>query len=549
MLARETGAIGDAVLRKEDRRLLTGLGRFSDDFRLEGELFAGLIRSPHAHARILRIDTARARALRGVLDVITGADCAQLEPIAHSPLPSTRHDIRLGAPGGGEVFVGPHRLLPVDRVRYVGEPIAMVVATSRALAEDALEALEIEYAPLAHVSDARAAVQAGAPAVWDEQPGNLFIESRFGDAVATAAEFARAAHVVGASFHIQRVTAVTLEPRAALANFDRGTGRYTLYAGSGGAVRQKHELARVLGIAPERLRVISADVGGNFGARNSVYVEFALVLLAAQRLARPVRYVASRGEAMTSDYQGRDLASEIELALDADGRFLALRVANLSNVGAYCVSLSPLSKGSGLVTGSYAIPLASLVSRAAFTHTMSTQAYRSSGRPEVTFAIERLIDIAATRTGIDRIELRRRNLVPADAMPYTNPIGMTYDSGTYASNMDLAMRLADWDGFAARRTAARARGRLLGRGLANYVESSIGAPRERAELRLDVSERLRIVVGTQPSGQGHETSFAQVAATLLGVPVAAIDVVLGDPISCRSVAARTPAARCATPRR
>ena len=319
-----------------------------------------------------------------------------------------------------------------------------------------------------------------------------------------------------------------MEPRSALADFDPASGRYTLYAGNGGAVRQKRELAEVLGLDPSRLRVLSYDVGGNFGARNRVYVEFGLALWAAEKIKRPVRFTATRSEALISDYQGRDLASSVELALDAQGRFLALRASNLSNLGARCVSLSPLSKGSGLVTGSYLIPAASLRSRAVFTHTMSTQAYRSSGRPEVTFAIERLLDLAARETGIDRIELRRRNLVPASAMPYTNAIGMRYDSGTYESNMDLAMRIADWAGFPARREAARARGRLLGRGLANYVESSIGAPKERAELSVTDADRLRVVVGTQPSGQGHETSFAQVGASLLGVPVGAIDIIMGD---------------------
>jgi len=241
-----------------------------------------------------------------------------------------------------------------------------------------------------------------------------------------------------------------------------------------------------------------------------------------------VKFTASRSEAFLSDYQGRDLVTQVELALRSDGRFLAMRASNLSNVGARCVSLSPLSKGSGLVTGAYDIPVATLRSRAAFTTTAPTNPYRSSGRPEVCFAIERLIDIAASELGIDRIALRRMNLVRPEAMPYRNAVGMTYDSGTYGANMDRAMRIADWDGFETRREAARARGRLLGRGLANYVESSIGSPRERAEIAVTPQARVRVVIGTQPSGQGHETSFAQVVSMLLHVPVAAVDVVLGD---------------------
>jgi carbon-monoxide dehydrogenase large subunit len=252
------------------------------------------------------------------------------------------------------------------------------------------------------------------------------------------------------------------------------------------------------------------------------------VLWAAGKLGRPVKYTATRAEAFVSDYQGRDLVTEVELALAADGRFLAMRASNISNVGARCVSLSPLGKGAGLITGSYDIPAATLRARAVFTHTMPTNAYRSSGRPEVTFAIERLIDTAANELGFDRIELRRRNLIRADAMPYTNAVGATYDSGRYEDNMELAMRLADWSGFATRRQAATQRGKLLGLGLSNYVESSIGAPKERTEISVTADGRVDVVIGTQPSGQGHETSFAQVIADLLVVPVAAIRIITGD---------------------
>ncbi len=330
------------------------------------------------------------------------------------------------------------------------------------------------------------------------------------------------------SFHIDRVTGVPLEPRAALGHYETDSGRYTLYAGSGGAVRQKRELAAVLGIAPERLRVLSHDVGGNFGTRNRVFVEFGLVLWAARRLGRPVKFAATRSEAFLSDYQGRDLVTRVELALRRDGRFLAMRATNISNVGARCVSLSPLSKGAGLIPGSYAIPAATLRALAVYTNTMPTNAYRSSGRPEVTFAIERLVDIAAAELGIDRIELRRRNLIEPRAMPYLNAVGMRYDSGRYCENMDRAMEIADWNGFDQRRRAAAARGRLLGRGLANYVESSIGAPNEQARIAVRPEGRVDVVIGTQPSGQGHETSFAQVVADLLWVPIESVRIILGD---------------------
>ena len=329
-------------------------------------------------------------------------------------------------------------------------------------------------------------------------------------------------------FHVGRVTGVPMEPRAALGHWDTATGRGTLWAGSGGAVRQKTELAEVLGVPPDRVRVVSLDVGGNFGTRNRLYVESGLVLWASHELGRPVKYTSTRSEVFLTDFQGRDLLTRVALAIRADGKFLGLRADNVSNIGARCASLSPLGKGSALVTGSYDIPAATLRSRAVFTNTMPTNAYRSSGRPEVTYAIERVVDEAARRLGIDRVALRRMNLVGQEAMPYPNAVGARYDSGTYEANMDLAMEIADWDGFAARRRAAEARGKLLGIGLANYVESSIGAPRERSEITITSEGRVKVVIGTGPSGQGHETSFAQVVGAVLAVPVEAIDVITGD---------------------
>jgi carbon-monoxide dehydrogenase large subunit len=329
-------------------------------------------------------------------------------------------------------------------------------------------------------------------------------------------------------FHVGRVTGVPMEPRAALGHWDTATGRGTLWAGSGGAVRQKTELAEVLGVPPDRVRVVSLDVGGNFGTRNRLYVESGLVLWASRKLGRPVKYTSTRSEVFLTDFQGRDLFTRVALAIRADGKFLGLRADNVSNVGARCASLSPLGKGSALVTGSYEIPAATLRSRAVFTNTMPTNAYRSSGRPEVTYAIERVVDEAARRLGIDRVALRRTNLVGQEAMPYPNAVGARYDSGTYEANMDLAVKIADWDGFVARRRAAEARGKLLGLGLANYVESSIGAPRERSEITITSEGRVKVVIGTGPSGQGHETSFAQVVGAVLAVPVEAIDVVTGD---------------------
>jgi carbon-monoxide dehydrogenase large subunit len=522
--------IGRPIPRTEDARLITGKGQFCDDFNYPGQTYAVMVRSPHPHARIVSIDKTAALAMPGVLGVYTGADCAAdgLKAVQHDPLPKTRDDMKLAGPGGSTVFQGPHMLLPADKARHVGEPVAMVVAETRAQALDAGEVLDVVYDVLPFVSQSEDAMKPGAPAVWDELPGNILVDTYFGDKTGTDRAFSEAAHTVAMDFHIDRVTGVPMEPRSCLGNYDAETGRYILHAGGGGAVRQKREIAGVLNIDPETLRVLSLDIGGNFGTRNRVYVEYGLTLWASRKLNRPVKCTVTRSECFLSDYQGRDLVAKFELALDAKGRFLALRATNISNAGARCVSLSPLSKGSGLITGSYAIPVASLRAMSVYTNTVPTQAYRSSGRPEMTFAVERLVDMAATKLGIDRVSLRRRNLVKPKAMPYRNAVGMLYDSGRYEDSMDFAMRIADWDGFPARKREAAKRGRLLGRGLANYVESSIGAPKEQARITVRPDGVIDVIIGTQPAGQGHQTSFAQVVADLLCVPAEAIRIITGD---------------------
>jgi carbon-monoxide dehydrogenase large subunit len=524
------GAIGQPLRRKEDERLLTGRGRFSDDFTLPGQTYAAVVRSPHPHARIIEIDTRRALAMPGVLRILTGQDCAAdgLSPIPHNPVQQTRYDMKLTGPEGGPIFIGAQMLLPSDRVRHVGEAVAVVVAETALQAQDTAEEVAVDYRELPWIAQIKDALTPGATPVWDEVPDNVLVDTFFGDAAATERAFAIADHIIEMEFHVGRVTGVPMEPRAALGHWDAATGRGTLWAGSGGAVRQKTELAEVLGVPPDRVRVVSLDVGGNFGTRNRLYVESGLVLWASRKLGRPVKYTSTRSEVFLTDFQGRDLFTRVALAIRADGKFLGLRADNVSNVGARCASLSPLGKGSALVTGSYDIPAATLRSRAVFTNTMPTNAYRSSGRPEVTYAIERVVDEAARRLGIDRVALRRTNLVGQEAMPYPNAVGARYDSGTYEANMDCAVEIADWDGFVARRRAAEARGNLLGLGLANYVESSIGAPRERSEITITSEGRVKVVIGTGPSGQGHETSFAQVVGAVLAVPVEAIDVITGD---------------------
>ena len=526
---------GKPLPRKEDFRLLTGQGRYADDFHVAGEVFAAFVRSQHPHARIVRIDAEEARRMPGVLGIFTGADIRAdgLKPIPHDPVPSTKFDMKLTPPGGGparNVFIGPHELLAVERARHVGEAVAMVVGETQAQAWDATEAVVVDYEVLPFVIDGEAALAPGAAQLYDEAPGNLLVDTHFGDAAATEAAFAKAAGIFTEHVHVPRAAPMPIELRSGLGEYDPGSDGYTLHFTSGGpgVIRQRRQYAAVLGIPLAKLRLVSKDVGGSFGARNRPYVEFGLILWAAKKLGRPVKYTAVRAEEMITAYEGRDLWTKLDLAVSGAGKFLAIRATNVSNVGAHCVTLSPLAKGCGLITGSYDIPAAHLHARAVFTNTVPTTTMRSSGRPEVNFALERLIDTAARELGIDRIELRRRNLVRAEQMPYTNAVGTTYDSGDYERAMNDALRIADWPGFAVRREAAEQRGRRLGLGLANYVESSTGSPRERAELKVLPEGRVQLVIGTQPSGQGQETSFSQVIADLLGVPVACIDVVMGD---------------------
>jgi len=524
--------IGRPLRRHEDRRLLTGGGRFTDDISLPGQLHAAMVRSPHAHAAIRSIDASAALAMPGVHAVLTGADWLAdgLNPIEHDPSPNGGGgDLKFNAPGGGaDVFLGRHWPLPPDRARYAGEAVAMAVADSAALAREAAERVAVDWAPLPAVTASEAALAPDAPLLWDEAPGNLCVDSRFGDAAATDAAFARAAHVVSHRFHAQRVTGLPLEPRAALGDFDAATGRYTLYAGGGGAVRQKKDLVETYGVEPDRVRVVCGDVGGNFGTRNRVFVEFALLPWAAGRLGRPVKYLADRTECLVTDYQGRDLVTTLSLALDAEGKFLALRADNICNLGSHAVQFSPLRKGTAMVTGPYVIPASDVRGRGVFANVPPTNSYRSSGRPEVVYALERLIDMAARETGIDVVELRRRNLIAPAVMPYANAQGLIYDTGDFRSGLDAIIRDGDLEGFESRRAMSAARGLRRGRGIVAYVETSGGAPLERAELAVDGKGGVALTVGTQSSGQGHETAYAQVCADWLGTPPEAVRLIHGD---------------------
>ncbi len=511
--------IGNAVRRKEDLRLLTGRGCYSDDVNLPGQAYGVVLRAPHAHAVIRAIDVAAARAMPGVVAVLTGADADAdgIKPIPHPPNPGTAPDIVLKNRDGSPVPVAPHPVLPTDRVRHVGTAVAFVIAETVTAAKDAAEHIIVDYEPLAAATEAKTAVQTDAPRLYDDL-SNIMIDAEVGDEDATAAAFARAAHVTRLDTWINRVTGVPMEPRAAVGVYDADSGRYTLYAGSGGIVRQKRELAKILGVPEDAVRVVAREVGGNFGTRNGFFAEFALVAWGSRRIGRPVKWTCERQEAFLSDYMGRDLTVSAELALDAEGRFLALRTSNLSNIGGHSASYVPLVKGVGLATAGYRIPIAYIRARAVLTATMPTTPYRSAGRPEVIYVMERLIDKAAQEHGFDRLALRRRNLIPPAAFPFTNPQGITYDNGTYRTVMDRAMELADWKGFKKRRAEARKRKRLRGIGLCNYVETTGGYPRERADITVHPHGRVDVVVGTMSSGQSHETTFAQCIAEWLGVP-------------------------------
>ncbi len=528
--ATPSGGIGAPVLRKEDRRLVTGQGRFTDDNRVDGALHLVMVRSPHAHARIRGIDVEAAKAIAGVVDVLTGADMAA-DGIASIPSYASIAglvDLPLNNLDGSDRRVTPIPLLAVDKARFVGDGVAAVVAETLAAALDGAERVEVDYEPLPAVTATRAAAEAAAPQIWDDVSNNIGIDAEFGDRAETEAAFADATHVVSFSSTINRVTGVMMEPRGIIAEHDAGTGRYTVWCGGDNSVRLKGDLAAILQTEAENVRVIARDIGGNFGTRNWCYPEYGLAAWASRRAARPVRWASTRSEGFLSDYQGRDLVVDAKLALDGDGNFLGFHSRLISNVGAYAVSYVPINKSSELSTSVYRLPAAHVECVAVLSNTVPTAPYRSAGRPEAMYIMERLIDLAAQKHGFDRVDLRRRNLIPESAMPFVMPLGLTYDSGDYAQALDKVVALGDWAGFPARRAEAATRGKLRGVGLANYIEITSGFPVERAEITVRPDEQVDVVIGTTPSGQGHETSFAQCIADWLGVPFASIRLLHGD---------------------
>ncbi|MGC1324428.1 MAG: xanthine dehydrogenase family protein molybdopterin-binding subunit, partial [Xanthobacteraceae bacterium] len=425
-------------------------------------------------------------------------------------------------------FEPPHYPLPADKARFVGEAVAMVVAETVYAAKNGAEAVAIDYDVLPAVVETAAAARQDAPIVHDGIRSNVCFDSELGDAAATEAAFARAAHVTRFETWVQRVTGVPMEPRGALADYDAATGRFTVYAGNGGAVRLKHDLATILCVPPEQVRVLMQDVGGNFGTRGMIYPEFALVAWAAKKLGRPVKWIIERSESFLSDYQARDLVVEAELALDDKGKFLAMRGSNLGNLGAHTTNFAMVQKGVQMMSSIYRVPAAHFRARAALSNTSPTRPYRSAGRPEVIFVMERLIDLAARECGYDRVALRRKNLVTEKELPYKNPFGVVYDNGDYIGGMDWALRLADWAGFPKRRREARKRGKYRGIGVGTYVDISTGVPRERAEITVSPDGFVELVIGIVSQGQGHETSFAQLVTEWLGVPIECVRFVAGD---------------------
>jgi carbon-monoxide dehydrogenase large subunit len=492
-----------------------------------------MVRSPHAHARIGNINTTTAKASQGVLAVFTAADMLAdgLQPIPHATGSSkTGSDVRLAHRDGSERLITQQWPLPPDRARFAGEAIAMIVAETRELAQDAAERVTIDWEPLPAIVHAIDALAEGAPQLWDHIPGNRTLEAHLGDEAATEAAFARACHRVRLATWVQRVTGVHMEPRAVAATWDESVATYTVYASHGiGVVQFRQELAATLGVPNDHVRVVAPqDIGGNFGTRNATYPEFALVAWAARRLRRPVAFKADRSEAFLSDYQGRDLHVDAELALDASGNFLALRSVNTANNGAYTTSFVPLNKGAQLMSSLYRIPVAHVIARAAVTNTPATIPYRSAGRPEAIYAIERLIDLAAAQCGFDRVELRQRNIIQASEQGYRNPLGVSYDNGDYRGVMENALALAEWATFPERRAAARARGLYRGIAIANYIETTSGAPRERAEILVRPDDAIEVILGTLSTGQGHETAFPKLLAQWFGIPPTMIRLRTGD---------------------
>ena len=525
--------IGKPIPRVEDFRFVTGRGGYTDDLQIEGALWCAFARAPYAHADVVRVDTTAAQAAPGVIAAFTVQDyyADGHKPMSHIPVPLDAVDPKkptFANTPETPIFDAPHPPLADGRVRHVGEAVVMIVAETEDAARDAAELVAIDYAPLPVVVTQSDALAEGAPQLWEGAPGNVCFDEAFGDEAGTTAAFDGAHLVLEQTFKASRVVTCQMEPRAAVGRYDADNEIYELLSGSQGAVRQRVELAMALGLPVERTRVVCPDTGGGFGTRTTLYAEQLLVAWAARRLGRPVRWTSDRSEAFLSDYQGRDLTTRAAMAFDADGRIRAMRTEVSGNIGAYTVSFVPVANNYRVTTTTYDVPVAHVRCRGVLTNTAPTAPFRGAGRPEAHFTIERLLDLAAARLAIDRLEIRRRNLIRPEQLPYRNALGLIYDSGDFLGNFDSALTMGDWDGFAARRQESAARGLLRGIGVAAYVESPVGAPRERMQITVKPDGSIEVLAGTQSTGQGHETTFAQVVADRLGVDMGAVAQVTGD---------------------
>jgi carbon-monoxide dehydrogenase large subunit len=529
--------IGAAVKRKEDPRFLSGRGQYTDDLNRPGQAYAVILRSPHPHARIVSIDTSAARAMPGVVAVFTGED---LKGVGGLPC-----GWAVKNKDGSPMAEPPHPVLAMGKVRHVGDPVAVAIAETRAEAQDAAEAIRVEYEVLPSAGTIDGALAPGAAQIHDAAPGNVCYDWHIGDPAVADAAFARAHKVVVFETTNNRLIPNAMEPRAAIGDYDPATGEHTLITTS----QNPHVIrllmgAFVLNIPESRLRVVAPDVGGGFGSKIYHYAEEALVTWAAAQLKRPVKWTADRSESFMSDAHGRDHVTRAALALDKDGTFLGLKVSTRCNMGAYLSTFAPAVPTylyATLLAGVYRTPVIYAEVKAVFTNTVPVDAYRGAGRPEATFLLERLVDVAAAEMGMDRIELRRRNFIKPDMFPYQTPVALQYDSGNYDATLDAALKAADWAGFEARRAEAAKRGKLRGIGCSTYLEACGIAPShvvgqlgaraglyEVANIRVHPTGSVTVFTGTHSHGQGHETTFAQLVSDRLGVPVANIDVVHGD---------------------
>jgi aerobic carbon-monoxide dehydrogenase large subunit len=513
------------ALRSEDGPLITGSARFTDDISLDGQAHAAFVRSPHAHGRIGEVDVSPALEMPGVVAAFTGAD------LAKAGLGAIPMAMRFKGRNGEPMALAPLPVLPPERVRYVGEAIAMVVAETPEQAHDAADQVLIEIEELPPAPSVEAALAAADP-IWDDAPGNVALDWEDGDASAVEEAFARADHVVSAKLLDTRLAPSALEPRAAIGVWAPQAERFTLIAGTQGVVLLRNVFAQhVFHVSQHQVRVLTYDVGGGFGMKVQPYAEYAALLFAARELGRPVKWRASRVESFLTDTHGRDGILEGELALDAEGRFVALRVRNRVGIGAYVSTFAPVfstNNTKNCLASVYATPLIHTRVQMVLTNAAPLGPYRGAGRPEAIYLIERLIDKAARRTGIDRIELRRRNMIPPSAMPYRTPTGQVYDSGEFERVLDKALALADWQRFPERRVAAGRAGKLRGIGLCSFLEVAGGILDESADLRFEEDGTVVLRLGVQAIGQGHCTTFPNLVASLLGIAPDVVRLVAGD---------------------